>query len=160
MFNKVVPAVYNSPDLPWGWVNLGELAEIVGLDPLELWDRYFGLTKSLREQRLAVSVDGSVAYHVSVTGDTDLFGPKPWDSTLAFYRILDHLFVPAGWASAVQKAIAAGIYQVEIQTTQLSTVQLKREPSVLDWYDDGEQVFVTVGLDEQGEPVQGTGKNV
>lgn len=84
---KVRPALYSFPDSTWAWIKLAELAKILGIAPMDCWEKYHTIPfKSFKCPRF-VSVhypnEGGVKEH-SINGLSEM-GVKV-------------VFVPAGWA--------------------------------------------------------------
>lgn len=97
MITKVKPALYRVEGLPWAWVRLEELAEVIGRCPEDFW----GLSKDI--DVLAVS-DGQKMENIFQSREIAYSGGK--------YFCGDVVFVPAGWALDVIKAVEAGAVKV------------------------------------------------
>jgi hypothetical protein len=98
---KTCPAVYRFAKAPWAWMLLRELAEVLELQPEEVWERYFLLGRSaLKAGVLPVVVEGDL---MDLCKDGSSF--KSWIRN-------GTLYVPAGWARDVIRAAENGIVSV------------------------------------------------
>ncbi len=93
---KIRPAIYSGP-LGWGWCRLGEVAEMVGQLPAEVWRNFFFLGKDVKNGILAWSKDLETLIQ-------DGTGPEPQE-----FR---SVFVPAGWALDVIDIRKRGFWRV------------------------------------------------
>jgi len=97
MSKKVKPAIFSGP-LGWGWVELEELAEIIGQSPEQTWRNYFWLSKDAPEMEV-----------LSWSPDLERFIQKAGEEPDFSHQV----FVPAGWAFDVLAAKFAGFVRVE-----------------------------------------------
>jgi len=100
MIKKIRPALYRVKGSPWAWVMLGELAEIIGIEASKIVFNYTDLTRKVDIIRPR-------------SGIVDQFPGSELYSTLSVLEKGDQesqnraseLFVPAGWALGVLKAV-------------------------------------------------------
>lgn len=112
---KVKPAIFSGP-LGWGWVRLKELAEIIGQSPVEVWEKFFSLSKDL--DILAVSPDLKEVWNVSESGYIAYSGDRyAFGSPEAFRKALKagSFYVPAGWAMEVIRARELGAESLRVK---------------------------------------------
>lgn len=105
MATLLSPALYGFRDVEDAWVKLSELALQFGMNPKDLWDRFFSLTKT--ETHLTVVYDswGAATQWEAEEDGRDFEHPGKWvlGAKEAFDRILQNgdFYVPAGWAKFV-----------------------------------------------------------
>lgn len=162
------PAIWSVPGSSWGWVWLYELRAVLESNPLDIWRKFFPLSKDVESLAIALA-DGSFA-NVTEAGrvfgtakvvDSELWSLVFDDNGILPTFVLDQglVLVPAGWANAVVDAHQKGVVEVvAVDHSHLDD---------LDECPDGtlsctffENRFVAaVGLDKDGSPVNtGYGK--
>lgn len=132
---KLKPAIFSGP-LGWGWVSLGDLAEIIGQSPKKTWDSFFGLTKDIQYEILAWSPD----LEELVQDGTD---PKDFSS----------VYVPAGWAQDVLRAHELGAVRVEVVYHEHKSHLDGCPDGALTCYYTGYEFASAVGIRADGTPV-------
>jgi hypothetical protein len=112
---KIRPALYKIEGQPWAWVLLSELAETLGIDAREVWERFFSLSKDV--DILAIC-DGAEFWNVGEEGEIERsFDGQSWryafGSEENFKRKLQEgaFYVPAGWAKEVARAWESGAWR-------------------------------------------------
>lgn len=95
---RIQPALYRMSALPWAWVKLQELAEILGISEREVWIRHGHLSILKGAMNIAWEDDQE-------DGDGDENYSYMYEEDLADLddNLLKTAFVPAGWALAVLK---------------------------------------------------------
>lgn len=94
-----LPAAYRIPGShSWLWVELEEIALALKMEPEELWERYFYLTRYLIRSTIIIFDRSSGIRHVKRN------------------EIIENghygFFVPFGWVRDVRNAVEAGVYRV------------------------------------------------
>lgn len=112
---KAAPAIYRFESVPWGWVMLEELAEVLGYMPSEVLDRYGALSKDAARGILAVTT-GNVVENISISNLVAIAQDRESSIESHFGGTF---YVPAGWAMDVVKAAAQGYNRVTLQSLYL-----------------------------------------
>jgi hypothetical protein len=104
---KIRPALYKFDELPWSWVKLSELAECVGMGPLECWNDFF---RNLGNDELFVLVDDRIRVYVDpyFTEESKYQEGKVSTSDMSYTEAW-RAFVPAGAVKRVLGLPRAGL---------------------------------------------------
>ena len=89
----------------WGWISLQELSEVLGLEPIEVVERYWALSKDAHYGVLAVTTGYRIINPQWTTLRDVVRDP----------RAASVVFVPAGWAFEVLEAKKAGFERVLLE---------------------------------------------
>lgn len=173
---KVIPTLYSVRGSSWKWVRISELVEILVeyrlvlgpdnkehefshyLDPKEIWDRFFYLSKNIYS--LSVACSGRL---VEVTKEGEIVGGETLSDEaiqaiegkfLSHYLLGGNVFFPAGWALSVIKAWEAGIRRIEIVNHEHLDNLDECPEGTLRCVFAGLSFVATVGLDEEGNPIE------
>lgn len=95
---KIKPALYRGP-LGWTWVDLQELTQMTGWEPQGLWNRFWKISKDVDQDMLTWSAED------------DQLVQEP-DRVPSPQELLNRIFVPAGWAEDVLRAVKLGAHNV------------------------------------------------
>lgn len=139
---KIKPALYRLEGLPWAWVKLRELSEVVGRSPTEVCEDFWALSKDI--DVLAIS-DGQKMENVLQSREIAYSGGDYFRGEI--------MFVPAGWALDVIKAVEDGAVQVVlVQHEHLGQGEPCPE-GTLNCTFNGHAFTAAVGLKADGNPV-------
>ncbi|UZE93127.1 MAG: hypothetical protein IB617_03150 [Candidatus Nealsonbacteria bacterium] len=136
---KLKPAIFEGP-CGWGWVNLQELAEIIGKNPEDIWYSFFGLTKDIEYGILSWSLDLE-----------EMIQDEEREPTRQEFK---KLYVPAGWAMDVLRAVELGTEHIEL----IHHPHLKESDEcplgTLNCSFCGCDFVAAVGIKEDGSPIE------
>lgn len=151
---KVKPALYKFPGLAWAWVNLGELAETVSMEPGEVFTMYFALSKDI--DLMGVADEGGNFENVDILGRIAYSGEYFLGSMAEFVLATEEgrIFIPAGWAMDVIAAAEAGVVRVVEQFHEHLDNLDECPPGTLNCVFTGTGFVAAVGLDADGNPVE------
>ena len=152
---KTKPAIWAGP-LCWGWVNLGELAEVVGVTPRETFQKFVGLSKEA----------GGLNCVLPDSPDESQFvwdSMEVWEVTDQFRSVTEEIrrgdvWVPAGWALDVISAHNAGIARVVLGK---ATLDAHPSPGHMAWtLGPGAERYEAIGLRADGSPLAPAGRRL
>jgi hypothetical protein len=152
---KVKPALYSIVGKPWKWVHMSDLVAIFDMEAVDIWDRFFSLSKDLNV--LAVVRGGRFA-NVTKAGEF-VDGDVPTEHIGAFERSFFHslhgcTYVPAGWALDVIKAWETGARKVEVVYHEHQDDLDECPKGTLSCVYADPLHAAVVGLDDEGKPIQ------
>lgn len=145
---KMKPAIYNG-SFGWGWVSLSELAEMLDLDPVEVWSNFSVAAKP--------DGDGKPTLYWTTDGEKAQVAGMEEAS-----KGSKKLFVPAGWALYVLKLWEKGALSVREEphrhvsegTFCPLAADYRLHPCRLDT-DRGEGHFIApIAIGKEGYPVR------
>lgn len=161
MATLIKPGLYRIEGLPWAWVRMGDLAQLLDITPASVWKNYFLLSKDV--DILAVVYDcwgAGTMWNIGIEGEVSgSWNGDYWQYALGGKEAFDHalsegdIYVPAGFAMAVLEAHEKGA--VVIVTEEHSHLG-NGEPcpeGTLNCTFNGHGFTAAVGLDIDGNPI-------
>lgn len=108
---KVVPAIYRFPFVGWGWMRLGELAEILGYKPSDVLRRYSALSKDASKGVLATTSGRGIENDQI----SRLIVVAEYYESIGKTEPVEAIFVPAGWCEDVLRFWKQGFTRVVLE---------------------------------------------
>ncbi len=135
---KSVPAIFTGVN-NWGWVNMSELCEMLGLTPTEIFWNYGDLSKDAQDGILAVvwfGVFQDVKIDVLVGLEAvlrDMARDRDIDEDFLISEWQKATFVPAGWVNDLLEARGKGYIRVVLKDMYFDSEGDRNNPDYLRW---------------------------